>query len=772
MASGEDVENAEKVVEATEEAKKISEERSLLEEKINELTKDRLRNLEEIKNENEINIRQNIDLLEKQREQLDQHRKILEEKIKNNEKDEETKSALNEILEQRREINANISRQNELLQENLQYQEAAKKAGQEAVELFSLSGRTFEQSIIGQVKTFSETLQAAPEAFTEAFNPKTLGLATLSGLFDKVVESSVFLTKEFDKLTAEFNAATGAAGRFNADIAAASKGSAALGVGLAEASAAAGALFMGFSGFNTINASTREELIDTTAALENVGVSAELTANSVDFLTKALGVSAEEAAATQVRLAEFAGSIGVAPSVMAENFKQSQPIMVQYGKVVGNQVFEQLTKQAKATGVAFGDLLSIAGQFDTFEGAANAAGKLNAILGGNLLNSVELLTAKEGDRVMMLRRAVIESGRNFTSLGKFEQRAIAAAAGIDDLTVAAKLFGGSSVEFERVTEEQASLAEMTAKAQSIQQKLNKAMEQFGFIMLPVVELVTSIITKFNKFADENKEVAGAILGITGVIGALVIALSALAPLAVTLSTFLPSLGKGAAIASPGVLKLGMAAGAGAKGLGMLGIAALLVGAGIGIAALGFAELADAFSKLNVEQMIGVSAAMLLIAGGIGAIVLAITNPIGAIAIPILIGLAATFAAMGFAIASAGEELNKFASIMAGMDTEKQVAFKAVIENFEDLVDKLADTPTANLEAAATVATSVRDAATAAAAAPTRTSNTAMAQPAQNGPVQVILQVDGTKLGEIMLNKLDTGMNMSLPVDTKLYSGGR
>ena len=49
MASGEDVENAEKVVEATEEAKKISEERSLLEEKINELTKDRLRNLEEKK---------------------------------------------------------------------------------------------------------------------------------------------------------------------------------------------------------------------------------------------------------------------------------------------------------------------------------------------------------------------------------------------------------------------------------------------------------------------------------------------------------------------------------------------------------------------------------------------------------------------------------------------------------------------------------------------------------------------------------------------------
>lgn len=771
MASGEDVENAEKVVEATEEIKKTTEERKQLEEKINELTKERLNNIQEIKNENEINIRQNIDLLEKQREQLDQQRKILEEKIKNNEKDEETKSALNEILEQRREINANISRQNELLQENLQYQEAAKKAGEDAVRLFSLSGRTFEQSIIGRVKTFSENLKAAPEAFTETFNPKTLGIAALSGVFDKVVESSILLTKQFDTLTAKFNAATGAAGRFDADIAAAAKGSAALGVGLEEASAAAGALFMGFSGFNTINASTREELIKTTAALEVVGVSAELTANSVDFLTKALGVSAEEAAETQKRLAVFANSIGVAPSVMAENFKQSQPIMVQYGKVVGNQVFEQLTKQAKATGVAFGDLLSIAGQFDTFEGAANAAGKLNAILGGNLLNSVELLTAKEGDRVMMLRRAVIESGRNFTSLGKFEQRAIAAAAGIDDLNVAARLFGGSSVEFERVTEEQTKFANMAAKAQDIQKKLNIAMQQFAVIMKPVVEFISSAIDKFNKFADENEGLASTIVGTTFVLGALIVAGSALAPLLLTLSSLFPAMGKSAAIASPGVLKLGAALTGGSVGMLSFGAAALLVGAGIGIAAAGFAELAESFSKLNADQMIGVSAAMLLVAGGIGAMVFAITNPLAAIGIPIVIGLAATFAIMGSAIASAGEELNKFASIMAGMDTEKQVAFKAVIENFEDLVDKLADTPTANLEAAATVATSVRDAATAAAAAPTRTSNTAMAQPAQNGPVQVILQVDGTKLGEIMLNKLNTGMNMSLPVDSKLYSGG-
>jgi hypothetical protein len=337
--------------------------------------------------------------------------------------------------------------------------------------------------------------------------------------------------------------------------------------------------------------------------------------------------------------------------------------------------------------------------------------------------------------------------------------------------VAARLFGGSSVEFERVTEEQASLAEMTAKAQSIQQKLNKAMQQFAFIMKPVVEFISSLVDEFNTFADKNEDAASIIVGTTAAFGALVVVLSALAPLAITLSTFFPAMGKGAAAASPGVVKLGAALTGGSIGMLSFGAAALLVGAGIGIAALGFAELAESFSKLNVDQMIGVSAAMLLVAGGIGAMVFAITNPLAAIGIPIVIGLAATFAIMGSAIASAGEELNKFASIMAGMDTEKQVAFKAVIENFEDLVDKLADTPTANLEAAATVATSVRDAATAATAAPTRTSNTAMAQPAQNGPVQVILQVDGTKLGEIMLNKLNTGMNMSLPVDSKLYSGG-
>ena len=33
-----------------------------------------------------------------------------------------------------------------------------------------------------------------------------------------------------------------------------------------------------------------------------------------------------------------------------------------------NQVFQNLTKQAKATGLAMGELLAITGQFDTFEG--------------------------------------------------------------------------------------------------------------------------------------------------------------------------------------------------------------------------------------------------------------------------------------------------------------------------------------------------------------------------------------------------------------------
>jgi hypothetical protein len=117
-----------------------------------------------------------------------------------------------------------------------------------------------------------------------------------------------------------------------------------------------------------------------------------------------------------------------------------------------------------------GKLLAMTEKFDTFEGAAQSAGQLNAMLGGPLLNSVQLLTATESERVDLIRNAVNATGRSFESMNRFEKQAIAQAAGIGDVADAVRLFGT----------EQAALDELEDKVDpsiKAQQDLTKAMNK-------------------------------------------------------------------------------------------------------------------------------------------------------------------------------------------------------------------------------------------------------------------------------------------------------
>ena len=50
-------------------------------------------------------------------------------------------------------------------------------------------------------------------------------------------------------------------------------------------------------------------------------------------------------------------------------------------------------------GLRIGALMNVTKQFDTFEGAAQSAGKLNAILGGGVVNSMDASERYEEERV-------------------------------------------------------------------------------------------------------------------------------------------------------------------------------------------------------------------------------------------------------------------------------------------------------------------------------------------------------------------------------------
>lgn len=434
---------------------------------------------------------------------------------------------------------------------------------------------------------------------------KSVTLTNLAGTAMSTMIQSTFATAVmFDQAQSSFAAATGAGREYSDVIDDVAHGSSMMGVGVKESAAAVGDLYTGMSLFSSQSKSTQAELAKTTAELGKLGISGATAAANMEFSMRVMGQSGEQAAASANDLAKFAIGIGSAPAKMAEEFKQAGPKLAVYGKNA-TKVFEGLARKSKQLGIEMNTLLGITEQFDTFEGAANAAGQLNSMLGGPFLDSMELLTAEtEEQRIAMLQNSIQMAGKSFDSMSKFEKKAIANAAGITDMSVANNLFSESAQIAAAGQDEQAVSAEELAKRQaaavSIQEKLTMLMQQFAVAVEP---LVNGLAWLLEGLFAVNDFFGGYFLP---VLGAVIIAAFLAAKFLGLMATASIALGSSAPAAAPGLAALG----AGFKALGtavsnpkvMLGLLLisllmLSIGAAVLMAAYGVSLVLKEFANL-------------------------------------------------------------------------------------------------------------------------------------------------------------------------------
>ena len=548
-----------------------------------------------------------------------------------------------------------------------EYSDQISSAGTLAINLGRSIGLAskFQESFMGKMSETLDGLANNVEAqkkfkkqIKETFHPMNL----LAGTAAKVFQSTMAAALSYDQAATSFNAATGAAGDYNEAISDASRGMTHLGVGAGEAGAAMGALHANMSSFSNLSKASATTIAQGTAALTKLGISGETTAQNLEFLTKHMGLSAEAAMKQQTQLAEFAGGIGVGPAKMASDFAAAAPKLIAYG-AAGERIFKNLAITAKSTGIEMQALLGITEQFDTFEGAAQAAGKLNAMLGGPLLNSVELLTASDDERIKMMQDAVTQSGKSWESLNKFEKKAIAAAAGISDLDTAGKMFGNNS---EEVMEKQKNLNEMIEKSQAVTEKLKNIMMALAISVGPLVDIISSAISTISEFVSEH-ETAFHVLGIViTVMAALVVGIKAFVAIgALFISTAtmmrhpiqamkkpIAEVGKSMAKSlAQGIRRVAAAAKSGGNSLMKLGFAILMVGAGIGLAALGVAQLVAAFAGLNGFQIAGAALAIGLFMFAMVAMAKVMLTA-GLVVVPGMLAMGAAFLMIGAGVAIA------------------------------------------------------------------------------------------------------------------------
>jgi hypothetical protein len=260
-----------------------------------------------------------------------------------------------------------------------------------------------------------------------------------------------------------------------------------------------------FTDFTMLNGQMAQSLARTGTLLGKLGVSSQDFAKGIQLSTKAFGMTVEEAEEAQLRLAALAQDIGVAPSQMAADFAAAGPQLAKFGSNA-EATFKRLAVTAKSTGIEINRLLSITEKFDTFEGAATQAGKLNAALGGNFVNAMELLTETDpAARFDMMTDAIKDAGLSFDEMSYYQKKFYAESMGFSDVNeLALALSGNTELLSQNLGKTSAEIEETAKRAQqmqSIQEQLNLLFAD----MVPIIEPVIAGMRDFVGFLLENKE---------------------------------------------------------------------------------------------------------------------------------------------------------------------------------------------------------------------------------------------------------------------------
>jgi len=294
-----------------------------------------------------------------------------------------------------------------------------------------------------------------------------------------------------------------------------------LGATAAETGQAMGVLQSSMADFTRMSKSDRESILNTVTLMQELEVSAGTSAQIFDKATKSLGYHESQLRGIADELHATAQSLGVPFSQIADDFNMVATELAFYGETAID-VFKDLSKQSKATGLSMQQLLKIGGQaFNTFDGAAQKVGRLNAILGGPYLNSIDMLNASEAERIDLIKQSMDASGQMFSDLSKYEQMAIADALGVST-EEARRLFGELSAAEEMDIRQKEKMEETARKAQATMDKLKNAFMSLVVSLDPVVGRISKVVEGLSKYIDENGKAIKIILYSVSAIGTLIV----------------------------------------------------------------------------------------------------------------------------------------------------------------------------------------------------------------------------------------------------------
>ena len=402
----------------------------------------------------------------------------------------------------------------------------------------SLAGKL--GGLLNLQKDFNETLTSSittslgsAEGFAklQASMSKTFSAANIGAMvIEEVITQSLELTKAQDSAAASFAQSGGNIRLYKGEMLALERSLFTAGVTSDEAAEAFLSINRIFTDLRHVSSSARRDIVETTAILQELGISSDITADNIQFMTKVLGTSAEQAAHTQRELFQLARTIDMPPDAMASAFKDAMPALSAFGSE-STEVFKKLQVNARSAGMEVSDVLSIVEKFDTFDTAAQSVGRLNAILGGSYLNSIQMVTTTDPtERMRLLSDAVNSAGLAFDDMSYYQRRALADAMGMDIPQLALLMRDGFEQAVPTAQMSQAELANLAEEAKEFQTVMDE-LKQTGMLLaqslMPLVTILKNTLNVFQSIITASPDLQKVFPALVVGVGGLAVAFSGL-----------------------------------------------------------------------------------------------------------------------------------------------------------------------------------------------------------------------------------------------------
>jgi hypothetical protein len=231
-------------------------------------------------------------------------------------------------------------------------------------------------------------------------------------------------------------------------------------------------------------------------ALENAyGIDGKINQKAVKQYREIEGFAAN----TFRTIADGALAAGVPANKFFKDFLKNKEFMAEWGKE-GVKVMTNVMVYAKRLGVSMQSIQKFMDQTDTFDNAAKAAAKLNTVF-GTTINSLELMLEQDpSKRFEMVRREMLQQGKDMTNLSRLERKIIAETMGLSVEEVNKFLRTGKTLEEFQKDQEKA--AERKERAESMIRKAMAKTAQTMFSFEAAWEKIWKAVSKLIKpFTD-------------------------------------------------------------------------------------------------------------------------------------------------------------------------------------------------------------------------------------------------------------------------------